>query len=83
MIESQTELRVAFRNLQILEQSLRALREQLRQENPDLLSVTETPYLRRIEALQQEIAAYLYRHPADVSSLLPPESVPGEKAIAT
>jgi hypothetical protein len=45
MIANETELRVAFRDLRILEQSLRALRDQLRQQNPDLLTITETTYV--------------------------------------
>lgn len=69
MITNRTELRVAFRNLHILEQSLQALREQLQTENPTLLSVSATSYERRIADLQKEIAAYLYAHPADVSAL--------------
>ncbi len=70
MIANQTELRVAFRNLHILEQSLQALREQLETANPDLLHVSAPSYERRITDLQKEIAAYLYAHPADVSALM-------------
>jgi hypothetical protein len=83
MIANQTELRVAFRNLHILEQSLQALREQLATENPDLLHVSAPSYERRIADLQKEIAAYLYAHPADVSALTLSVPVPAEReAIA-
>ena len=45
--------------LAILETLLRALHEQLRTQNPDLLEVTAPSYERRIDSLQSEIAHYL------------------------
>lgn len=71
MIANATELKVALRSLALLEQALQALRRQLGTANPELLGVTARTYERRIEALQKEIADYLYGHPSDVSLLLP------------
>ena len=72
MIANTTELRVAVRNLKIMEDALRALREQLETTNPELLEVTSKAYVHRIASLQREISAYLCDHPTDVSLLLPP-----------
>ena len=79
MIANQAELRVAFRNLHILEQSLQALRDQLDSANPNLLNVSAPSYERRIADLQKEIATYLYAHPADVSTLLTRVVIPPER----
>jgi hypothetical protein len=78
MIANATELRVAVRQLRIMEGALRALREQLETSNPWLLGVTSKAYVRRITSLQEEIVEYLAAHPADVSLILPP----AEQAIA-
>ncbi len=48
------------------------LRDQLETSNPALLEVTSKAYVRKIEALQKDIAHYLCEHPADVSLILPP-----------
>ncbi len=72
MIANSTELKVALRNLALMEQALRALRQQLETSNPQLLDVTAKAYEKRIESLQTEIVRYLYDHPSEVSSLLPP-----------
>lgn len=70
MIANTTELRVAVRELRIMEEALRALRDQLATTNPDLLSVTEKAYVRRIERLQTEISQHLCDHPTEVSLLI-------------
>ena len=72
MIANTKELAVAVRSLTILEASLRALHQQLRTQNPDLLEVTSRSYEQRIASLQSEIAQYLSDHPAAVSLLLAP-----------
>lgn len=75
MIANSTELKVAVRNLQIMEQARKALYDQLQGDNPDLLELTSKSYHHRIETLQSDIAAYLCEHPADISLLLPPNSI--------
>jgi len=70
MIANTTELKVAVRQLKIMEDALKALRDQLETTNPDLLTVTEKAYVRRIEDLQTEISQHLYTHPAEVSLLV-------------
>ena len=59
MIEDATELRVARRQLKIIEDTLTALRDQLATANPGLLAITEKAYIRRMEDLQTEISCYL------------------------
>jgi hypothetical protein len=56
MIANSLERKVAVRNLKIMEEALRALRKQLETSNPWLLKVTSKSYVRRIAALQAEIA---------------------------
>jgi hypothetical protein len=56
MITHSRELQVAVRNLKIMKQALRALRQQLETSNPWLLKVTSKAYVRRIAALQADIA---------------------------
>jgi hypothetical protein len=58
MITNALELKVAVRNLNIFEESLRALRDELTVKNPPLLEVTSKAYVRRIAALRAEIAVY-------------------------
>ncbi len=70
MIANAVELKVAARQLQIMEEALDALREQLAQKNPALLEISIGAYERRIAALQTDIAHYLCEHSADVSVLL-------------
>jgi hypothetical protein len=72
MIADSVELKVAVRNLKIMEEALRALREQLEVSNLWLLEVTSKGYVRRIAALQTDIAQYLNEHPTEVSLILPP-----------
>lgn len=79
MIANSTELKVAVRNLRIMEEALAALQTQLEESNPKLYEVSSQAYLRRITALQEEIAAYLAQHPAEVSLILPPI----EQAVAS
>jgi hypothetical protein len=73
MIANSVELRVAMRNLGILEASLEALREEIETANPSLYEVSAKSYARRIAALQSEIAEYLHSHPSEISALLPRE----------
>jgi hypothetical protein len=75
MIANSTELGVAVRQLRIMEDALKALRDQLDTTNPDLLDVTEKAYLHRIESLQGEISHYLCDHPTEVSLIVRPMSV--------
>jgi len=70
MIANTTELTVAVRQLKIMEDALKALRDQLKTTNPDLLTVTEKAYVRRIEELQTDISQHLYAHPTEVSLLV-------------
>ncbi len=78
MIANGTELKVAVRNLRIMEEGLRSLRTRLEVENPWLLAVTAKAYTRRIAALQEEITGYLAQHPEQLSLILPPvEEVTG------
>jgi hypothetical protein len=72
VIANPTQLRVAIRNLRILEKTLQALRDQLEVENPWLLQITSKAYVRRIDSIQKDIVAYLADHPAEVSQVLPP-----------
>ena len=70
MIANATELKVAVRQLRIMEDALKALRDQLATTNPELLNVTEKAYVRRIETLQSDISQHLYDHPNEVSLLM-------------
>ena len=70
MIANATELTVAVRQLRIMEDALKALRDQLETRNPDLLIVTEQAYVRRIASLQTDISRYLCDHPTQVSLLV-------------
>ena len=72
MIANSEELTIAVRNLKIMEEALRALRDQLEASNPRLLAMTSKAYVQRIVSLQQDITAYLAEHPTDVSLILPP-----------
>jgi hypothetical protein len=72
VIESSVELKVVVRNLRILEETLRSLREELSVKNPSLLEVISKAYVRRIALLQTEIAQYFAANPAEVSLILPP-----------
>lgn len=70
MIANATELKVAVSQLRIMEDALKALREQLETSNPDLLGSTEKAYLRRIKDLQTDISQHLCDHPTEVSLLM-------------
>ncbi len=69
MLTHSTGIQIAFRNLRILEEALTALREQLAEDNPDLLAAAMPACVNRIACLQSEIVEYLYAHPSDVSTL--------------
>ncbi len=71
MIANSTELRVAVRQLRIMEMALAALREQLQSANPWLCDASTPAHVRRIGALQHEIAQYFAYHPDAVSLVLP------------
>jgi hypothetical protein len=81
MIANSVELRVAVRNLRIMERALESLRTQLEASNPWLFGVTSKAYIRRIELLQGEIADYLAEHPSEVS-LIVPQLEQAEAAVA-
>jgi hypothetical protein len=72
MIANSEELKIAVRNLKIMEEALRALRDQLEASNPRLLDMTSKAYMQRIASLQKDITAYLAEHPTEVSLILPP-----------
>ncbi len=72
MIANAEELKIAVRNLKIMEEALRALREQLEASNPCLLDIASKTYRQRITALQIDIAQYLAQYPSDISLILPP-----------
>ncbi len=63
MIANADELAVAIRNIQILEEAVKALRDQLSASNPQLLQATEGAYLRRIETLKSDVEQYAARQP--------------------
>ena len=69
MINNLSELQAALRSLRILEEALTALRQQLTEDNPDLLEAAAPAYVQRVARLQSEIAEYFYTHPSDVSTL--------------
>lgn len=83
MIANAVELRVAARNLKIMEEAHLALRQELEIPNPELLAVTPPANERRIALLQQEIVQYLAEHPAEVSLILPPIEAMVAKPSAT
>lgn len=70
MIANSTELTVAARGLKIMDVALKALREQLKTTNPELLGIAEKAYVRRIEDLQADISHYLCDHPTEVLLLV-------------
>jgi hypothetical protein len=78
MITAAVELKVAVRQLRIMEAALDSLRKQLEASNPWLFAITAKAYLRRIASPQTDIAKYLGEHPRDVSLVL----LPVEQAIA-
>lgn len=82
MIANGDELRMAVRNLRIMQYSLTALQAQLKVENPDLLTVTAPSYERRIRTLQEQIAQYLCDHPDALSLILGPVELPDEQLVA-
>lgn len=51
MIANAEELKIVVRNIKIMEEALRALREQLEASNPRLLDIASKTYRRRIAAL--------------------------------
>jgi glyceraldehyde-3-phosphate dehydrogenase/erythrose-4-phosphate dehydrogenase len=72
VIANPTELRLAIRNLRILETTLETIRSELKERNPWLLQITSKAYVRRIDSIQKDIVAYLADHPSEVSQILPP-----------
>jgi len=66
------ELKIAVRHLKIMEEALRALREQLETSHPCLLDIASKTYRQRITALQRDITQYLALYPSDISLILPP-----------
>ena len=58
MITDTAEFQTALRNLAILEESLRALTEQLNESNPRLLAVTSESYQLRNASLKTDIEKY-------------------------
>jgi hypothetical protein len=70
MIANAKELEVAYRNLNIFEQTLEGVRRELLTSNPRLVPVAANGYERQIQALKSEISAYLRSHPTDVTAEL-------------
>ena len=71
MIANSEELKIALRNLKIMEEALRALHDQLEASNPRLLEMTSKAYVQRIVSLQKDFTVYLAEHPTAVSLILP------------
>ncbi len=67
MLSKFKELQIALRNLCIFGETSSALREELAEDNPDLLAAAAPIYRKCIALLQAEIAEYLYAYPSDVS----------------
>jgi hypothetical protein len=65
MISNATELEVAFGNLRACEDALEQLRADLQRSNPSLFPAVSGTYLHRIQALHEDIFAYLREHPAE------------------
>jgi hypothetical protein len=69
MIANRQEFEVTLRQLRSVERALDILRQDLKDAGPALQAAAPGAYERRIASLQEEIAAYLYEHPADLSLL--------------
>lgn len=65
MIANANELEVAFRNLELFEKALEALRKEMQETNPSLFPVVSQTYTRRIRSLQEDIFSYLRENPAE------------------
>lgn len=65
MLASLTELRVVYRQLRIARIALESVRELLGAANPRLFPVASNAYIRRIDALECEIAQYLVHDSVD------------------
>ena len=70
MIANTEELKVAFRNLGIFEQTLEGLRKELLASNPSLFPIVAQGYLRQIQKLESDISAYQSAHPAEFLLIL-------------
>lgn len=64
MIENETQLAVARQRLDSYRRMLETTRRHLQETDSSLIPGVSEGYLRRIEELQNEIAAYLREHPA-------------------
>jgi len=69
MIANRQELELAIRQLKSIELALDLLHTDLRGTGPALQSAAPEAYERRIASIQEEIAVYLYSHPADLAIL--------------
>lgn len=73
MISNLAELEHALTQLSSYQAMLEAMRVHLQETNPDLFPLASEGYLRHIEELQTEIAAYLREQPAETET--PPATV--------
>lgn len=69
-VENEKHLEWAMNQLAVMELTLASLRDELAEKNPRLLAAASPAYERRIARLQEEIAAYLYRNPPAVSTVM-------------
>ena len=69
MIANRQELELTLRQLRSVESALALMQDELKSAGPALQSTAQDAYKHRIAALQEEIAAYLYNHPSDLSLL--------------
>ena len=65
MIANANELKIAVRNVQLVENAMKALRKEMQATTPALFPIVSQTYVRRICALQEEISAYLRENPAN------------------
>lgn len=65
MITNATQLEVAMERLHTYQRMLESLRVDLREKNSSLFPLMSEGYIKRIEALQEEIIGYLRERPAE------------------
>jgi len=72
MIETQTELEVACRNIKAVEQALDILRDEMEEVSPELFASASKAYVQTAQQLRCEVAEYLSAHPDEISLLFRP-----------